>query len=272
MSRKTTDAEYRARLADFGKVEALEPFPYNGIHTKLLHRCLVCGSTKKIKPVNTLCGHGLGCKHPRTDAEIALSVDALNAKKLQRGRDKYEARLAEIGKVELIGEYLGRHTPTLHRCLVHGEEHSTAPHDCLKGHGLKCCRLGGDTRKRLSSDPTWANSICHIYLAKVNGKYLKPGIAKDPDTRADDFYLGFDFVSPALTRAEAWAIEQSLLRLSAQARPTELEPEYTDWVGRTELRLKTTYPATWYIAKYHELVEELAELGWEELYLKHQHN
>ena len=289
MARTLTDAEYKARLAEFGKVEALERFPYNGIHTKLLHRCLVCGNTKKIKPVNTLCGHGLGCKHPRTDVEVELDEAARIArkgeesreryeiglaKKRQRGREKYEARLAEFGRVELIGEYLGRHTPTLHRCLVHGEEHKTRPADCIKGRGLKCCRLGGDTRKRLSSDPTWANSSCHIYLAKVNGKYLKPGIAVDLEQRVKNdrkkFYTGYDFVSPVMTRAGAWAIEQSLLRLSAHAKPEVLEPEYSKWAGRTELRLKTALPAHWYVEKFHELVEELAEIGWEDLYLKYQ--
>ena len=255
---------YEDRLAEFGKVKLLGE--YTTQQTPTLHRCLVHGEEHLSRPCSLLTGKGLSCCRDAAIQETAR-------KRAARSKATYEKALESLGKVELVGEYIDNKTPVLHRCRVHNELHYSKPGHALAGHGLKCCKWrGGDSVTDLKKRPDVANQPCHLYLARINGKYLKPGIAKNPDRRADDFYLGFDFVSPALTRAEAWAIEQSLHLLSYDAKPDALEPEYEDWDGRTELRLKSIYPAAWYIAKYHELVEELAELGWEELYLKHQRN
>jgi hypothetical protein len=125
-----------------------------------------------------------------------------------------------------------------------------------------------DTREYLKLEEEWANSPCFVYLVPINGKYLKVGIAKDPEKRADGYYGDYQFISPELTRAEAWAVEQRLLFESLEAKPNELSEEYDNWGGRTELRLKESLPAQWYINRFYELMEELAEVGWEELYLQ----
>lgn len=149
--------------------------------------------------------------------------------------------------------------------LVTGNTQTCGNH--LEGHAR-------DTRENLLLDPDWADSPCRVYLANVNGNYLKPGIAKDEAQRAKQsggFYKGYQFVSPTLTRAEAWAIEQCLLIESSCAKPVKLPQEYADWGGRTELRLKDVLPVSWYIERFHQLLELLAEMGWQELYLQHQH-
>ena len=338
MTRKLTDAEYQARLAEIGKVEALEQ--YVNSHTKILHRCKKHGEKHLAAPTNCLSGDGLkccqkagqkkkaanafakakaayqtriakfgkvvllgeymGCNTPVLHRCIEHGVTQMampshcirgqglkccqNAankgageRRLAKARATYKARLAEVGKAELLGEYKGRMVPTLHRCLIHGEAYKVLPNNLLSGQGLMCCKrakAGYDDMQRLRADEKLASSNCHVYLARVNGKYLKPGISNDPEKRArrdqKKFYKGFDFVSPVLARAEAWAIEQSLLALSKDAKVWGLEPEYEDFEGRTELRLKATLPAHWYVEKFHELFEELAEIGWSDLHLKYQ--
>ena len=265
---KRAAATYRHRVDALGRVEVLEE--YKGTHVPIAHKCLKHNEVHLATPSNILAGGGLAC-----------CKKAGMQKHYQKLKDEaaasYKEKIAVFGRVELVGEYIDSKKPTLHRCLVHGEVHLTKPRYVLAGSGLACCHTTTrDNYKELRSDERWANTGCRFYVARVNGKYLKPGISNKPEKRAANdklkFYKGFEFVSPVMTRAEAWAIEQCLHLLSSDAKPDALEPEYDDFEGRTELRLKTTYPATWYIAKYHELVEELAELGWEELYLKHQRN
>ena len=55
----------------------------------------------------------------------------------------YDDRLARIGKAERVGQYTHQRTPTLHRCLLHGEIHKSRPNDLLMGHGMYCCGNGG---------------------------------------------------------------------------------------------------------------------------------
>ena len=55
----------------------------------------------------------------------------------------YDDRLALIGKAERVGPYIDQRTPTLHRCLRHGEIHKSRPNDLLMGHGMHCCGNGG---------------------------------------------------------------------------------------------------------------------------------
>jgi hypothetical protein len=260
-------ATYKDKIKAHGRVELVGE--YKGRFVKTAHRCLTHNEVHLTTPGAILNGQGLSCCH-------AASVVSQAAKKKAAAAKRYRELLPQLGRVELVGEYIDSRTPVLHRCLVHGELHMASPNNLQKGGGLSCCRGSGDSFELFCSDAERRESNCQLYIARVNGRYLKPGIAKDPEVRAKrdrlKFYKGFDFVSPVLTRAEAWAIEQSLHLLSYDAKPDALEPEYDDFEGRTELRLKAIYPAAWYIAKYHELVEELAELGWEELYLKHQRN
>ena len=256
-------AMYEERLKLAGaKVIPLEK--YCGFRKPILHRCLNHGEVHLGVPADCLRGRGLKCC--KTDQTT----------KINKRAKTYKQRLIEAGdRVEALETYKGYTELIKHRCKVHGEIHLGRPATLLKGHGLKCCNRGGTDVTRLRNDQEFADSDCYMYIAKINGMYLKPGISQDPEQRATrknarDYYAGYAFVSPVLTRAEAWAIEQVLLTQSREAKPTSLPSKYLEMEGYTELRLKATLPAHWYVEKFHELVEELAEIGWEDLYLKYQ--
>ena len=98
---------------------------------------------------------------------------------------------------------------------------------------------------------------------------MKPGITWDPKDRArrdDDFYSCYAFVSPELTRAEAWAIEQHILREFAEAKPDTLPRAYRSMCGKTELRVKSVLSESWYIEQFWRLLELCHTHGWEAVY------
>ena len=167
------------------------------------------------------------------------------------------------------GSTLAGQALTLTQCEC-GNQSIVQTANLKTGNTTQCreCGLEGfsrDSVEEFLNDSDKANSTCHLYMARINGAYTKPGISKDPEARADDFYTGWTFISPAITRAEAWAIEQRLLRESIDAKPETLPDIYDEWGGRTELRLKDVLPESWYISRFWELLEELDEVGWEEM-------
>lgn len=243
--------EYEARLAAIGKVEALEPYINNT--TPILHKCLTHGKELKARPSDLLQGKGLKC----CQGTIGM---------LKYEGSKYEAECAQHGRVLPLEPYQGIRVRILHKCLTHGETHLASPHTILKGHGLKCCNLGGDSLARLLNDSEWANRSCHLYVARISEDYLKPGIAEDTKQRAEQgggFYSGYAFISDQLTRAEAWAIEQRLLSESVDAKPDTLPEIFKGWEGYTELREKDVLPESWYVTRFWELLDEVGEEGWE---------
>ena len=77
--------------------------------------------------------------------------------------------------------------------------------------------------------------------------------------------MGYPFISTVMNRAEAWTIEQHLLSESMNAKPDSLPENLESWGGRSELRLKESIPESWYLSRFWELLEQLHEVGWEEL-------
>ncbi len=56
---------------------------------------------------------------------------------------EHAAEVKRIGRVELIGEYVGARTKTMYRCVVHGLLSEALPTNILKGRGLACCKQQG---------------------------------------------------------------------------------------------------------------------------------
>jgi len=228
---------------------------YKNTTTKVPHRCLVHNEVHEAVPSQLLRGSGLACC--RREAQLIAC-----GKQRDAAASVYQARLAEFGKAELLGDYTNARTNTLHLCLIHNEQHLATPDQMIRGCGLKCCLLGGDSPDRFITDRAWAESACKFYVVLVNGKYIKPGIARSVEARAqksNGFYGNFLFVSPEMTREKAWAIEQQLLTESAFAKPEYLPAEYDQWDGRTELRLKDQVSADWFINRFNKLITELED-------------
>jgi hypothetical protein len=56
---------------------------------------------------------------------------------------QHAAEAKALGRVELVGEYLGARTKTKYRCLTHEHVDDALPTNILKGRGLKCCKNPG---------------------------------------------------------------------------------------------------------------------------------
>jgi hypothetical protein len=99
--RQLTDAEYRARLAEFGRLEALEP--YKGAKHKILHRCLAHGVEQLVTASEALRGRGLRCCSSGANAN-------------RKAAASYKRRVEAAGKIEVVGEYINNSTAILHSC------------------------------------------------------------------------------------------------------------------------------------------------------------
>lgn len=102
---------------------------YVNSRTPILHKCKIDGYEWFARPANIL--HGEGC--PRCS-------------KVERyTQDEYVKRVGEINQdIEVVGEYIGTHVKTLHKCKIDGYEWFVSPHDVLEGH--KCPRCIGRER------------------------------------------------------------------------------------------------------------------------------
>lgn len=86
-----------------------------------------------------------------TKTVIARVVKELGIYKKNRknmSADEHKKRLAEFGKVELVGDWIDTQTKTLYFCLEHKETHPAYPGNVGKGHGLVCCTRAGQERAR----------------------------------------------------------------------------------------------------------------------------
>ena len=133
-----------------------------------------------------------------------------------------------------------------------------------------CGRVGGDTWERMTNDEEWANGPAHFYVAEINDRILKPGIAADPDKRqsvSGGMYQRYLFVSPALARCEVWAIEQKILEETFHDRATDDQSIPVNWDGKGELRYRRNYSPSWYIERFHQHLDLLHQVGWQQLFI-----
>ena len=157
-------------------------------------------------------------------------------------------------------------------CPIHGEIVQNA-RGHARGYGCKACadkeRPGGDSLERFLGEPEYADSSCYFYVADIDKDYIKPGITNNPKNRKrQGGYGGYLYLSPALSRAECWVIEQLILEETVGAGP--LVPRETRLLsegGMTELRRRDSYEVSWYEQRFNYLLDALHVHGWLSLYL-----
>lgn len=149
----------------------------------------------------------------------------------------------------------GKQTIVLSHALLNGMSQSCG---CLK---LE--HKGGDSSLRFREDLSWSNSHCHFYLAQIDSDRVKPGIAASPVKRKwQAGYKDYLFISEALKRCNAWAIEQVILEESAVNATGSAEP--IRYGGTTEVRILTEQMGiSWYINRFQELKTQILKEGWE---------
>lgn len=158
------------------------------------------------------------------------------------------------------------------RCIC-GNPSIQIRHQVLSGYIQGCgCLKSGDSVYEFKSDNNRSNSDCYFYVATIDHTYFKPGIASNLNYRkraGENRYTSFEFVSPKLCRSEAWAIEQSILVKTMDARIRSSQIDYEGWGGSTELRNPEMYSLDWYRHTFYELLDELYDVGWLDLYEKY---
>ena len=140
-------------------------------------------------------------------------------------------------------------------------------HLCGKGNPDRCG--GTDSLHKFKADEVLSNSDCYFYIADIDGEFIKPGITRSLKNRADASYSNYLFVSPKLSRCEAWAIEKNFLHHTIDAFVTmdELPKKYLKWGGKTELRHKNMFSMNDLRWHFDKLLRELERVGWEQLAL-----
>lgn len=109
--RKKTHDEYIKELDEVrSNVEPLEE--YIDTNTPIRHRCKICNYKWPIRPARALYGN----------------VCPNCSGKIKRTHEKYVAQLSQLQpNIEVVEEYISRHTKILHRCRLDGHEWRAEP-------------------------------------------------------------------------------------------------------------------------------------------------
>lgn len=121
--RKKTHDEYIKELKEVqSNVEPLEE--YIDTKTPIRHRCTICDYKWPLRPARALYGN----------------VCPNCSGKIKRTHEEYVFQLSQLQpNIEVVEEYVSRHTKILHRCKIDGHEWSPEPGDILLGRGCPVC-------------------------------------------------------------------------------------------------------------------------------------
>jgi hypothetical protein len=223
VAHKKAKEEYDEKLAKIGKIVRLED--YKGNETKILHKCTAHNFEQLVTPHQVLSGTGLNC------------CRRFN-KRNQKAKEEFDNRLAKIGRVVRLGEYVNKRTKIDFLCLIHHQVHSTLPSQVIRGHGLACCKGNNcNTLSHIISKPQPPGETClYLYELLNHPGYFKIGISNRLSKRAKDPEYG-DFITSWHTnsRLEAYCVEQAALRdvLIRRSCPDDLRTQ--NWPGYTEV-------------------------------------
>jgi hypothetical protein len=245
IAHKRAKEEYDKKLAKIGRVVRLEEYKSN--ETKILHRCIAHNFNQLVTPHQILKKSGLNC------------CRRFN-KRNQKAKEEFDNRLAKLGRVVRIGEYVNKRTKINFLCLIHHEIHSTLPSQVLNGQGLTCCKGNNcSTLSDIISKPQPSGDTC-LYLYRLSNYpgHLKIGISNRLKRRAQDKEYG-EFITSfhTDTRLEAYCAEQATLRdiMIRPSCPDELRS--SNWPGYTEVTNCPEETATNVIQFYWDQVHEL---------------
>ena len=106
---------------------------YDGLSTKILHRCLIHNVLWETQPANALMGKGCEKCHRERIGDSN-----------RKSHEQYANEVKTANKdIVVVGNYVDMKTPILHKCLKHDIEWLAYPNNILKGCG--CPKCGNDT-------------------------------------------------------------------------------------------------------------------------------
>ena len=130
---------------------------YIGSHTKILHKCVICGHEWNVCPSDLLSGSGC--------PECAKLV---RAQKHRRSHNEYIEEVREINpNIDVVEIYQGIETKILHKCKIDGYEWMVTPHNILSGQNCPVC-----SGKAIGNPPEYKNSIWASEYRNFLSKYL----------------------------------------------------------------------------------------------------
>jgi hypothetical protein len=158
-----------------------------------------------------------------------------------------------------------------YRCFVCGSEDGIALGKALQrqNHTTHCgCLSTRDSRLTFSKSEAKATAPCFVYVYSVlNNSGIKVGIAKNVQARASKSYEQQLFVSQAMPRANAWAVEQVLL-FKLRSMGLQYDLAGTDAfqgkeAGGSEVFHQTDLTAV--IQQINDLISEAETIGWQQI-------
>ena len=158
------------------------------------------------------------------------------------------------------------------KCDGCGSTISYQQNNLRSGNSRQCNECAGQFNDNLDKfllDKDFANTQCFYYIANVENKFLKPGIAESLIQRTRSSkgkYLTYHFESEAMTRGEAWTIEQLVLDASYSARPKYLDSSYAEWGGVSELRDPKLISLDQLKALTKMAMDEVSRNGWKKIW------
>ena len=122
------EEKYNEELAQINpNIEAIEE--YVNSHTKIKHRCKICGYNWMVTPTSTLSGHGC----PKCGIEKSVAPR-------RKTHEQYVEELKITNpNVEVLGVYSGADTKILHKCKLDGYEWFATPENVKKYKSCPMC-------------------------------------------------------------------------------------------------------------------------------------
>lgn len=133
MPKRTTPQEYQVELRQIYGPDQIAIEPYVNRHTRIKHKCTICGDIRLKTPYKVLMGTKgsmICCRQmPSTESYIA-ELEVVSATLVP------------------IAPYLGRHKKSLHRCTICNSEREVKPVHILHGTGCFICAKENQSNKR----------------------------------------------------------------------------------------------------------------------------
>ena len=154
---RKTHEEYIKKVTKINpNIEVLGEYVKNSIN--ILHRCKIDGYKWMARPANILTGYGC----PMCSGSI------------KKTREEYVNELKDINSnIEVLGEYVDRHTKILHKCKVDGHEWHATPSHILNGTGCPICSKISQIQKRRKSHCKYISQVNVVNPnIEVIGEYI----------------------------------------------------------------------------------------------------
>lgn len=245
MPKKLSHDQYDSRIAIHGKAKRVGE--YINSQTPILHRCLEHNEEWLARPGDILNGHGIAC------------CGRVNHDK---AKSSYDTRLAAIGMLQRVDEYVSRRKAIRHKCIKHGKIFFMEPRRALEGRNPPCCT--GMWRKSLYSMllndkllEIKSHSVVYLYRLSRFNEYVKIGISANLSLRADAEYGDFICYWKTESRFHAFLIEQAVLADTSLEMSCPSELSELHWPGYTEVRKAESESAIKVIQFYHDELESI---------------